>query len=60
MEFHKSLAKYYHKWLRDSLDSVDYCLERKNKELADKYLESARKYFDVIINNWEEIEIENR
>lgn len=56
MKFSKVLAKYYHKWLRDSYDSIDYCIEKGRPDLAEKYKESAKYYFDIIINNWDAIE----
>lgn len=56
MDFHKSLAKYYHSWFRDSYDSSIYCFEHGNNELGEQYLSTFRVIFDIIINNWDAIE----
>lgn len=55
-QFRKSLAKFYHKWFRDCHDSAVYCENRGDTERAKQYLEDAKKYFDIIINNWDAIE----
>jgi len=56
MEFRKSLAKFYHGWFRDAHNSVIYCTERGQTELANQYLASAKAIFEIIINNWEAVE----
>lgn len=57
MKFSKVLARYYHKWYRDAHDSVKYCLVTGDSELrAGDYLDSANKYFQIIIDNWDAIE----
>lgn len=54
--FAKALAKYYHKWFRDSLDSVKLCKENGDHQRAAMYQEAAEIYFDIIINNWDAVE----
>ncbi len=52
--FQKIFAKYYHKWYRDSLDSIKYCQERGKN--ADEYREAAEHYKEIIDKYPEEIE----
>jgi hypothetical protein len=56
MEFSKTLARYYHGWFRDCHDSAVLCQEKGDTVEADKYLDAAKKYFEVIINNWDAVE----
>lgn len=56
MTFHKVLAKYYHKWFRDCMDSADYC-EAKNQPIeAEQYRQDAKKYLAILIEHWEAID----
>lgn len=54
--FHKALAKYYHTWFRDSLDSVAYCEKNGDLARARQYRESAAKWLDIIQDHWDAIE----
>lgn len=56
MEFSKSLAKYYHTWFRDCHDSAVYCAKNGDRVGEEKYLADAKKYFEIIINNWDAVE----
>lgn len=55
-KFSKSLAKYYHGWFRDCHDSAVFCSAKGWDARAERYLVSAKVYFDIIINNWDAIE----
>jgi hypothetical protein len=56
MEFRKVLARYYHGWFRDCHDSAVYCEQRGQHEAAEAYLADAKKYLEVILNNYDAIE----
>lgn len=54
--FSKVNAKYYIKWFQDCHESAIYCRERGKEERAKRYLYEARRYLDIIMENWEAIE----
>jgi len=54
-KFSKVLAKYYIKWFQDCCESAAYCRERGDKR-ALWYLEDAKRYLTLIMENWEAIE----
>jgi len=56
MEFRKSLAKYYHTWLKNARESVEYCERRGDKELAEQYHKNAEEYEKLIQENEKAIE----
>jgi hypothetical protein len=60
MRFQQPLAKYYLKWFRDCHDSAVFCKKLGDVQEANNYLEEADKYFEIINDNWEEIEKEDR
>lgn len=53
--FTKVLAKYYEEWYRDCHDSAIYCQERGRTKDAERYLDRAAMYFNLINENWEEL-----
>lgn len=55
-KFYKSLAKYYQKWMEDSLESVKYCEERGMTQAAADYAKSAENCKKIIEENKEAIE----
>jgi len=55
MQYSQTLARYYIKWFQDCHDSAIYCRERGNEAEAQKYLDSAREYLTIIMENWEGI-----
>lgn len=55
MEFRDSLASYYVKWFFDCHDSAIYCKECGNNELAREYLNNARVYLNIIMENWDKV-----
>lgn len=56
MKFHKVLAKYYIKWFQDCHKSAIYCENKGEPLLARQYLDDARKYLNIIMENWDAIE----
>lgn len=56
MTFSKSLAKYYHGWFRDCHDSAIYCETEGDTARAAEYLNNAREYLNIIMENWDAIE----
>jgi hypothetical protein len=56
MKFHKSLAKFYRKWLEDATASIKYCEERGNKRAADDYRQAAIGYKKILDENQEAVE----
>ena len=54
--FRKVLAPYYFTWFRDCHDSAVYCEEKGDDIRKHQYLNDAKKYFEIIINNWDAIE----
>lgn len=54
--FRKVLAKYYFTWFYDCCDSAAYCRERGLEDSAKKYIEDAKIYLTIIMENWEAIE----
>ena len=56
MRFSKALARYYIKWFQDCHKSAIYCKECGNETLAKYYIDRARTYLNVIMDNWEAIE----
>lgn len=56
MKFHKTLAKYYHKWLEDATASIAYCEKRGMNRAADDYRQAAVGYKQIIDENREAIE----
>lgn len=55
MKFNKVLVEYYPIWLRDCYDSADYCIAHGNTLRAEQYRLDAKKYFDIINENWDDI-----
>jgi hypothetical protein len=56
VKFSKTLAKYYIKWFQDCHDSALYCSLRGEDKKAEQYMEHARQYLTIIMENWEAIE----
>lgn len=57
MNYSKVLSKYYIKWFQDCHESAIYCRQILNDEIkAQKYLQDASKYLNIIMENWEAIE----
>ena len=56
MEFSKVLAKYYHKWLNDCVESAKYCNEKGEIEKANLYLKKSEQYATLIKDNLEAID----
>jgi hypothetical protein len=56
IEFRKSLAQYYHGWFRNCHDSAIYCINKGWAGLANEYLEQAKRYNEIIQNNFDAIE----
>lgn len=55
-QFHKVLAKYYIKWFHDCHESAIYCKRCGRYTEAQQYLDDARDYLNIIMDNWEAIE----
>lgn len=56
LKFHKSLAKYYYKWLKDSYQSYKHCEDNGKMESARQYWDNCQAYVDLIRANYEAIE----
>ena len=54
--FHKVLAKYYIKWFQDCCESAVWCRERGRETQALQYIEDAKVYLTIIMENWDAIE----
>ena len=54
--FHKVLAKCYIGWFEDCCDSAVYCRQRGRNEEANQYIEDAKTYLTIIMENWDAIQ----
>lgn len=56
IQFRKCLAKYYIRWFNDCHESAIYCRNHNDDERAERYLEDAKNYLTIIMENWDAIE----
>ena len=53
MEYHETLHQYYLTWFRDCHDSAVFCRNKGDIDRQKQYLQDAKNYWEVIVNNWD-------